>query len=91
VLVDAFERIKSSQAKDKKQSLEQLIASISPDARIGKLLDDLFRRHTEIGNEYTIRHHEQDKKRLTDEHLTEFLFFSYYNLIRLALSSQSRD
>lgn len=91
VLVDAFERIKSSQAEDKKRSTEQLIASISPDARIGKLLDDLFREHTKIGNEYTIRHHEPDKRRLTDEYLTEFLFFSYYNVIRLALRSQPGD
>jgi hypothetical protein len=89
-IVDAFERIKSMQGGDKKKSTATLIAKVSPDVRVAGHLDALFRELTNIGNEYAIRHHEIDKRPLDDETLVEFLFFSYYNLIRFALTSSAQ-
>jgi len=84
-IVDAFDRLKTLHGTDKKASAEVVISTLTSfdDARSG------FREHftglTRVSNEYNIRHHERDKKILQDDYLIEYLFYAYYNLVRLIL------
>jgi hypothetical protein len=84
-IVDAFERLKTLESADKKKSATGVIAHLSPHEDIRLQLDDDFQRMTEWGNKCTIRHHERDKVVLDDEALIDYLFYSYYNLVRLIL------
>jgi len=84
-IVDAFERLKTREGPDKKKSVEKVIAKISPDSEIRACFDEHLRMMTELSNKYTIRHHEVDKVVLEDEAVIDYLFYSYYNLVRLIL------
>ena len=84
-VVDAFERLKTLEGKDKKASAEAVIAKVSPDESVRRCLTDHFLTVTRIANEFTIRHHEQDRIELSDERLVEYLFYGYFNLVRLIL------
>lgn len=84
-LVGVFERVKTLQGTDKKQSAQKVIAQLSDLGDIRACFENHFREFTNIANEYTIRHHERGKKELSDPALIEYLFYGYYNLIRLIL------
>jgi len=84
-LVDAFERLKTLENSDKKKSIDIIMKKISYTSDIIPCFDSHFGKMTELANKYTIRHHEKDKITLEDESLIDFLFYSYYNLIRLIL------
>jgi len=85
-IVDAFERTKALLSKNKRESVTTLINRVSPHIDLVEPLAALFRQLTEIGNQYSIRHHEPSQQPLTDPSLVEFLFFSYFNLVRFALT-----
>jgi hypothetical protein len=45
-----------------------------------------MRSLTTMANTYTIRHHEPDTVNITaDADLVDFLFYSYYNIVRFIL------
>ena len=86
-IADAFERIKSSQLpNNKKQSVVALVKALQPEFALAKHIDALFREMTSLSNNLTIRHHEIGTMEITDDaQLIDFLFYSYYNLVRFAL------
>jgi len=84
-LADAFERLKTLHGTNKKKSAEEVIAGLSPVQDVCACFEGHFRDLTRIANEYTIRHHERGKKVLDDEALVDYLFYGYYNLIRMIL------
>ena len=86
-MADAYERIKSSQVPgNKKQSVAVLVSALRPEAALAEHLDALLREMTSFSNDLTIRHHEIGTVEITeDADLIDFLFYSYYNLIRFAL------
>jgi hypothetical protein len=85
-IVDAFERVKTLEGSNKKTSVKRVIANLSSVDEICSVFDDHLHKMTELANQYTIRHHESDKIVLDDEELIDFLFYGYYNLVRLILS-----
>lgn len=84
-VVEAFERLKTIENRDKKKGAEMLVHKLSPDIEIRSHFDEHLRRLTEFHNKYTIRHNETDKITLTDEGLVDYLFYSYYNLVILIM------
>jgi len=85
-LWDAFERIKTYYEGNKKQSSEKLVSIISKNFN-SDLLESEFHSLTKIGNEYRIRHHETDKKEITEPKHLNYLFFRMLTLIDLCLTS----
>ena len=82
-LWDAFERLKTYFDKNKKESGNRVIEIISQNADKDSFEDE-FKKLTKIGNNYRIRHHEIDKKELTDEN-REYFFKRMVALIDLCL------
>lgn len=82
---DAFERIKTYFGNDKKKSASQLISIIATNLEVEEFENE-FKALTAIGNNYRIRHHETDKKELTDFQQIDYLFFRVLTLIDLCLS-----
>lgn len=83
-LWDAFERVKTYYDKDKKKSATVLVGQMASE------LDTLefqreFETLTNIGNAYRIRHHESNKKPLTDPSQIKYLFFRMLALMDLAV------
>lgn len=84
---DAFERLKTYYtALDKKNSSEKIVNDMAGgnDAFV-KLFNDEFRKLTDIGNQYRIRHHETDKIDITDARYYDYLFNRCLSLIALAV------
>ena len=92
-LVDAYERIKSAEhPSNKRESVAALIGKLAPHERLAAPYDALFRELTALANEMTIRHHEYGRTEiLSDAELIDFLFYSYYNLIRYTLLTVYSD
>lgn len=86
-LADAYERIKSSQVpQNKRRSVAALVQKMSPEEGLAEHLDALLRHMTSLSNDLTIRHHEIGTVEITgDSELIDFLFYSYYNVVRFAL------
>jgi hypothetical protein len=85
-LVDVYQRISSWEDKDKKKSIDKMLEKASDgDTRIkealGCDLDSMWR----IANEFMIRHTEVGKIPITDNDFRDYLFYTYYNCIRLIL------
>ena len=84
---DAFERLKTLNGTDKKKSVESIIAEISvSDNQISGILNGEFRALTDIGNNFTIRHHEIGKYELPSKHYIEYLYFRMLSLVSLDLN-----
>jgi len=86
-LADASERIKTvKDPGNKKASIGLLVHALSPEEKIAQHLDGLLREVTAFSNDLTIRHHEVGTTVIADDQdLIDFLFFTYYNVVRLAL------
>jgi len=84
-LVDAYERLKTIESGDKRQSLDIVISKLSPVEAVRQAMNEDMRVLTQISNEFTIRHHEMHKRQLGDDDFVEYLFYAYYNVIRLIL------
>jgi len=88
-LWDAFERLKTffsdleKKGKDKNKSAAKIVEIISKDFD-KDFINDEFKKLTSIGNDYRIRHHEQNKLELTSNH-TNYFFFRMLTLIDLCL------
>ena len=85
-LWDAFERIKTYFGPDKKKAVEILIKQISGDLN-NTHFNEEFKKFTNIGNNYRIRHHETNKAEIKEDKYLSYLFFSMLNLLNLCLVS----
>lgn len=84
---DAFERLKTYHASlDKKTSSTKIIEDMSRNQPVFKqLLEDEFKKLTDIGNNYRIRHHETDRTEIQDIRHYDYLFNRCLSLICLAI------
>lgn len=83
---DAFERLKTYYTADKKHSAEEIVNNMSGgNSEFYNLFNDEFKRLTDIGNKYRIRHHETDKIDITDIRYYDYLFNRCLSLIALAI------
>lgn len=89
-LWDAFERVKTYYDKDKKKSATILIGKMSTELDADELQQE-FETLTKIGNSYRIRHHETDKKPLTEPSQVKYLFFRMLALIDLTVGAIHYD
>ena len=86
-LWDAFERLKTVHVGlGKKQSAKLLIDVASAgNADFKNLIEDEFRKLTDIGNSFRIRHHETDKHEIIEEAHYDYLFMRCLIAMRLVL------
>ena len=85
-LVDAYERLKSMEdPSNKRRSVETLIAKVSAIEAVRGALNEDMKILTDVANDFTIRHHEASTRELNDDDYIEYLFYGYYNVIRLIL------
>lgn len=85
-LVDVYQRISSWEDKDKKRSIDKLLEKTSGgDDRIKEALGCDLNSMWKIANEFMIRHTEVGKIPITDNDFRDYLFYAYYNCIRLIL------
>ena len=85
-LVDVFQRISSWEDKDKKKSVEKILDRTSAgDGNIKEALECELNTLWKIANNFMIRHTELGKIPIVDNNFVEYLFYAYYNCIRLIL------
>lgn len=84
---DAFERLKTYYtALDKKKSSQKIVNDMANGNNdFIDLFDDEFKKLTEIGNRYRIRHHETNKIDITDDRHYDYFFNRCLSLIALAI------
>lgn len=84
---DAFERLKTYYTElDKKASADKIIKAMSSGQQeIYDLLNEEFKKLTDIGNKFRIRHHETDKYEISDSRLGDYLFNRCFSVISLAI------
>ena len=86
---DALERLKTmflATTPNKKQSVETLIKIMAnADTDYIALLNAEFETLTKLGNNYRIRHHEIDKKEITDMRYYDYFYNRCFSLIALAI------
>jgi len=91
-LWDAFERIKTLEPGDKKQSADALLkAAEAPNAPMfNQIVRDEFRALTELGNKHRIRHSETSKEPISSRREAEYLFHRMFALLRYVLLQTNR-
>lgn len=91
-LWDAFERIKTyfDSGKQKAKSADKLVTIISNDFD-KNTFEEEFKKLTEIGNDYRIRHHETNKTEIKNSKHQTYLFFRMLSLVDLCLISLRED
>lgn len=84
---DAFERLKTYYTTlDKKHSSEKIVNDMARgNENFVDLFNDEFKKLTEIGNKFRIRHHETNKIDITDICYYDYLFNRCLSLIALAI------
>lgn len=84
---DAFERLKTIEGTDKKDSINKIISYITnDDEELKSMIDTEFRKLTKIGNSYSIRHSEMNQKKLPNNEFIEYLYFRMLSLISCVLN-----
>ncbi len=86
---DAWERIKSLEDKDKKKSIKLLLAKAASESNYLEVLELEAIELTKIGNNFDIRHFEQDTIPIERESQIDYLFIRNYSLIVLLLRERS--
>jgi hypothetical protein len=85
-IVDAYERIATLEDKDKKKSLQKMYDKIiAGDSAKGKILKDDFTLAWNSAHDFTIRHKGTDRALLQDKDCVEYLFYTYFNIVRFIL------
>lgn len=85
-LVDVFQRISSWEDKDKKKSVDKILDKTSSgDLNIKEALECHLNTLWKIANKFMIRHTEVGEIPISDNDFREYLFYCYYNCIRLIL------
>jgi hypothetical protein len=89
-LWDAWERLKTLEAEDKKRSVGLLLDKASPDSRFRGVLESEAKALTDIGNSFMIRHTEVGKVPIRHHEHVDYLFHRMFDLIRLLLRTTGR-
>lgn len=93
-LWDAFERLKTLElgANGKKQaSADQLLdRATKGNAEFRKVLTTEFKALTDIGNTFSIRHHEHQQNQLPGNDATDYLFIRLFSIIDHVLRATGR-
>lgn len=86
---DALERLKtifSTSEKDKKSSVDKVVNNMSKsNSNYTTLFNEEFRKLTDIGNSYRIRHHETTKIEIPEDAYYDYFFCRCLSLIVLAI------
>lgn len=85
-LWDAFERMKTVLDGDKIIGASKLIGTMAIDIEKSFVTEE-FKTLKEVGNDYTIRHHETSKITLTSDVEKRYLYFRMLSLLDYALQS----
>lgn len=88
-IVDAFERIKTLESSDKPTSIQTTLEKVSDEPEVREHIDTEMKSLTSAGNSFGIRHHETSQIIVNDEHLVDYLFYRYYNIVRLIKAQYS--
>ncbi|MEV0534734.1 hypothetical protein [Kitasatospora sp. NPDC050463] len=92
-LWDGFERLKTLElgGKDKKASATQLLDRAAHGSEAFRMvLEQEFKALTEIGNRFTIRHHEHDKHPVPADAAVDYLFVRMLSLVSQILRATGR-
>ena len=89
-LWDAFERTKTLDPGDKKQSVESLLKKASPEPKLHERLNAELNELTSIGNNFMIRHTETNKVPIKEPRQVDYLFHRLFAAIQLLLRSSGR-
>ena len=82
-IVDAFERIKTLENLSKAVSIPISLERISSQPQVRQRIDKEMRELTEIGNSFEIRHHEVAQLAIESDEIIDYLFYRYYNVVRV--------
>lgn len=89
-LWDAWERSKTLETNNKKQSLAALLDKVASEPIFREILEQESRTLTDIGNKFRIRHHETGKIEMSDPSQVDYLFERMLSLLRLILRKSGR-
>ncbi len=89
-LWDAWERLKTIDASDKKLSVKALLDGVTTEPHFRQILETEARALTDIGNGFHIRHFETSKTELGHPALVEYLFHRLWAIIWLALATRAK-
>jgi hypothetical protein len=87
---DAWERLKTLDANDKRQSVEILLDNASPEPNFRAALENEAVTLTNIGNSFMIRHTEVGKTEISMNEHVDYLFHRMFAMIRLLLRATRR-
>lgn len=85
LITQAITRCTTLRGNNKKQSIQKILDEITDDSDLNSLLNDHWKSLQKIGNDCLLRHSEHSRIEITDPVIQEFLFYSYFNMIRLIL------
>lgn len=87
-IANAYERAKTLKyPKDKTKSIRQILALVADDnEKLDEVLNEHFKYLSLISNNCDIRHKESKVIIIESEAVQEYLFYTYYNAIRLIIS-----
>lgn len=89
-LWDAWERLKTLESGDKKESIRILLEKSSPEINFRERINTEAKELTEIGNKFRIRHSEVGKIQFESSNHVDYLFHRLFALIYLILKSTDR-
>lgn len=90
-LWDCWERLKSTAANDKKQSIAKLLDNASEEPTFRNVLEVEAKALTEIGNTRLIRHHEMSQVPVIDSAHIDYLFHRLFALMQLILNKNAKQ
>lgn len=89
-LWDAWERLKTLESGDKRESIRILLEKSSPEINFRERINTEAKELTEIGNKFRIRHSEVGKIQIESSNHVDYLFHRLFALIYLILKSTDR-
>ena len=89
-LWDAWERLKSIEEGNKKQSVSTLLARVAHGGPFDDLVQEEAQKLTNIGNDFQIRHTETDRAPLTDSKHIDYLYARLLSFVHLLLVARSK-
>jgi len=84
-LAGVFERLKTFEHGEKRTSVQAVVRKVSFCPEFETFIEAEFIGLTKVSNECMIRHAEKDKIAITDDLTAQYLFYRYFNLVRLIL------
>jgi len=85
LIANALTRCTTLKNTNKKRSLEEIMQLVTERGDLRPYIDEHWKSLTKIANQCVIRHTEHDRIEIADQDIEEFLFYSFYNMIRLVL------